>query len=183
MKTRKYLIGLFLIIAASTAFLITAVNVQNKRTHNRSALFNAAVIDDLKEVKMLIQQGASINQKVASVFGFTPLIGAIYHDSTNITYYLIDAGADVNLADDNNVTPLMWATSSGDEAVPLVRYLIAHGARLDVKDKYGITVFGYAQSEPPKPELIKVLEAARLTQENRGASNSPTGASNTQQKL
>lgn len=146
--------------AAVVISIIATVIIQGIHERNKYALFNAAEVGDLKQVKSLVQQGAPINQKLASSFGFTPLIGAIYHGCTDTAYYLIEAGADVNLPDNNGVTPLMWATSERDQGVPLVKFLIAHGARLDTKDKYGITVLGYAQAEPPVPQLVEVIKEA-----------------------
>jgi uncharacterized protein len=166
MNAKKYLIGWILMVAALAVFLTTAVMVQNRHAREKYALFNAARDGDLAKVKLLIQRGAPINLQVASSFGWTPLIGAIYQGQTNVVYYLVENGADVNLADKDGVTPLMWLTSSRDEGVPLVKYLIAHGANLDAKNKRGMTVFDYATGDPPAPRLIEALEAAKFQQKN-----------------
>ncbi len=139
------------------------------RNHNQYALFRVAESGDVRKVRLLVQQGAPVNQKSDSTFGFTPLIAAIYHNNTNVIYYLVDAGADVNLADNNDETPLMWSTTSGDEAVPVVNYLIKHGARLDARDRNGSTVFDYARSAPPKPKLLYDLKLYGESITNKGA--------------
>lgn len=49
---------------------------------------------------------------------------------------LVDHGADVNAASDRGETALHFAAQASDE---IVRYLAAHGAKLDAKDKQGRT--------------------------------------------
>jgi ankyrin repeat protein len=151
----------FLLLTVLIALISGSVVYQLDRGR-RNLLVVSAQSGDLDKVKILVQNGFSINQPMPSNFGFTPLIAAIYSGSTNVAYFLIDAGADVNLPSNDGTTPLMWAVQHGDSAVPLVQYLIRHGARIDIKDKDGITVLGYAESIPPKPALVKVLEEAEL---------------------
>jgi uncharacterized protein len=135
-----------------------------RRTAPSIQLLDAAERGDLPLVKSLIQQGVPINQRSSAKFGWTPLIGAIFQQQTNVVEYLVQSGANVNLPDNNGVTPLMWMTGWGDQGVSWVRFLIEHGARLDAKDKYGATASGYAKGDPPKPELIKILDAATAEQ-------------------
>jgi ankyrin repeat protein len=162
MMLRKYQIAVLVTVATLAALLTSTVIILNRRTQDRYALFNAAEAGDLERVKLLAQQGAPLNKTVATTFGFTPLIVAVFHNNTNIAYYLVNAGADVNLADKSGTTPLMWAIVRGDEALPLVNFLIAHGAKLDAIDKHGATALSYAHSDPPKPQLIDALRTAIL---------------------
>jgi len=120
--------------------------------------------DDVDKVKSLVQQGADINEHSRFLDAWTPLIMAVFADRTNMVHCLLEAGADPNMAGRDGKTPLIWA-AWGKHAVPLVKDLIAHGARLDAKDKDGATVFDYAQSAPPKPELLAALEEAKRKQE------------------
>jgi hypothetical protein len=172
--SRVFVLGMLMLLGVA---MISGIHQRSKY-----ALFNAAEHGDLNEVKFLVQHGVSINQTLASDFGFTPLIAAIYHDNTNVVYYLVDVGADINLADKNGVTPLMWLTGWGDSSVPLVKYLIAHGARLDAKDKHDTTVFDYAKSDPPKQKLIETLETAKLAQESKATDNETARTNNTPHK-
>lgn len=64
---------------------------------------------------------------------------------------LIEAGARVNVADSRGVTPLMAAAAKGD--ADLVRVLLQHGARLDLKDKKHRTAIDYAKTAEIKALL------------------------------
>ena len=134
-------------------------------------LIDAAGQGNLTRVKSLLQEGAPINQRHPFMFAWTPLIAATYHHQDDVIRYLVESGADVNLADSSGVTPLMWLTYDGDQAVPLVKFLIAHGANLDAKDRDGLTVLGHAQGDPPAPKLIATLEEALA---ERNISRPPT---------
>jgi ankyrin repeat protein len=182
MKTKVFLIVasvVVLLLLLAAAVTIVVVGIHNRKKY---ALFDAAEGNELNQAKMLIQQGAPINQKNANDFGFTPLIVAIYHDNTNTAYYLIDAGADVNLADNRGRTPLMWATDIGDDTVPFVKCLLAHGARLDAKDTDGNTALRYAQAGQPSPQLLALLQSAQVAQETKAASNPLVGTNAASQK-
>jgi ankyrin repeat protein len=174
-------IGLALLLAMLVVVLLAIIFLHRNYSEG-NPLLAAAETGDLVTVKTLIQQGAPINEASSSEFGWTPLIGAIFHNQTNVVHCLVESGADVNLADRNGVTPLMWLTSRGDDGVPLVKFLIAHGARLNAKDKDGITVLGYAQSDPLKPQLVEVLKAAILANENKATNNLATSTKNMPQK-
>jgi ankyrin repeat protein len=156
---KKHKIRLALIFTVSAVLLISAIALFRSPSNNVK-LLNAAESGDLETVKSLIKQGTSINN-LSTQFGSTPLIGAIYFDQTNIVEYLAEVGADVNLADNNSKTPLMWATGRGDEGIPMVNCLISHGANLDTKDKNSLTVFDYAKATPQAQKLIEVLETAK----------------------
>ena len=124
-------------------------------------LLDAAENGDLVAVKSLIGQGVRINQPSPVKFGWTPLIGAVFHNNTNIVQYLVESGADVNLPARDGETPLMFAISHGDDAFLLVQYLLDHGANLDARDNAGLSAFDYAQSTPPRPRIVAILNATR----------------------
>jgi ankyrin repeat protein len=63
----------------------------------------------------------------------------------------------------------MRLTYSGDEAVPIVEYLIAHGANVAAKDKDGNTVFSHAKAEASAPRLLEVLEQASQAQQTNSS--------------
>ena len=97
----------------------------------RNPLLNAAEEGDLKKVKLLLQQGRSINERDPKVkFGWTPLMAAIYQGNTNVAHFLIASGAGLDITDNTGDTALTLAMMRGDEALPLVEDLIAHGANV-----------------------------------------------------
>ena len=86
------------------------------------------------------------NPEAHSKSGATPLIVAAGHfgpDDATFLAELIDAGADVNTADEDGQTALMAAAERGH--VAKVRLLLAHGAKADAKDKVGRTALRYAR--------------------------------------
>src|SRR5215471_14659192 len=67
---------------------------------------------------------------------------------------LIDEGADVNGRQGDGTTPLHWATYKLD--AELVRALLAHGAKADVKNDYGASPLGEAVKAGNAP-LVEAL--------------------------
>ena len=69
---------------------------------------------------------------------------------------LIEAGADVNVQNDNGETALMW--SAWHNSNPEVIALINAGADVNLKDKDGKTAKDWAVQSNASPEIIKILE-------------------------
>jgi len=86
--------------------------------------------------------------------GQTALIAAILGKYKTLTPMLIDAGADVNAADDNNATPLYFAAERCTWT-EIVQSLLKHGAKADPKTKGGSTALQNA-------EWAKCTENAKL---------------------
>jgi uncharacterized protein len=90
-----------------------------------SPLMNA--VDNLDMVKLLIANGAEVNQR--NFRGATALMGAAASGSVSIVKYLLEKGADVNARDKDGTTALMAAedikspfrTSERDEIIQLLR--------------------------------------------------------------
>ena len=67
-----------------------------------------------------------------------------------------DLGMDVNAATTEGITPVICAIFKGTNDV--IRYLVAHGARLDVRDNEGRSVITWAEGiaantgQPPRPQ-------------------------------
>jgi ankyrin repeat protein len=113
-------------------------------------LLRAAKAGDLVGVRMLLANGADPN--LATKAGMTPLLAAAgvgsRSNDTRGRYkteaeaiesirMLLSAGADINAAEARGQTALHGAAFSGWNQ--LVQFLAEHGARLDAKDKRGIT--------------------------------------------
>jgi len=65
-------------------------------------------------------------------------------DNTTIEYMLTVAGNDVNKITHDGRTYMFWAAYKGNLA--MMRYLLDHGARMDVVDSHGYTVMNFAAS-------------------------------------
>ena len=75
------------------------------------ALHKAIKSRDYEETKELIEAGADVNFKLQ---GSTPLMEALTNNMTRCIPDMVRAGADVNIADRSDRTPLMYAAQEGD---------------------------------------------------------------------
>ncbi len=85
----------------------------------------SAVQGKLEAVKLFLAAGTPIDFAVSD--GRTALVSAVMYGHLEVAAFLVEAGADVNLADSNNATPLFHAAGKCD-GVDLVRALLAAGA-------------------------------------------------------
>ncbi len=128
----------------------------------------AAGSGDLAEVKRKIEQeGVDIHCRDPQ--GQTPLICAALEGRATVVKYLIDHGADVNLAagaKSDGESPLIAAAMSGK--VPVVKLLVEAGANLDYEPQgqKGHTALAYAKAE----RLKKVVEYLLEVQKAQGKS-------------
>jgi ankyrin repeat protein len=113
-------------------------------------LLRAAKAGDAGAMQALLAKGA--DPKIPTRFGITPLmaaagLGTKEEDTTarkkteaeaiSSIKLCLDAGVDVNTADNQGDTALHGAAQKGWDQV--VQFLVDHGAKLDVKDKRGRT--------------------------------------------
>ena len=107
--------------------------------HRLPPLYVACHHDCPRVVKALIEKAKSSGQLQAMLGagygGVWPLHVAVSQDSLEIISQLIEAGADVNLRDKNQKTPLIWAAMTGKFQV--IDYLLAHGADHYAKNMAG----------------------------------------------
>jgi ankyrin repeat protein len=105
--------------------LVTGGDVNLKDRHGATPLMYAAAVGSPEAVKMLLAAGA--DAKVKNAFDATPLVWA----ATNLdkVRLLVEAGADVNARSKQAMTPLLVAASTAG-SIEIVRFLIAHGAKL-----------------------------------------------------
>lgn len=91
--------------------------------------------------KLLLEAGASPD---AESEDGEPLVftAAREYGSTEILQMLLQYGTDVNASNKNNKTPVMVAAGSG--FLEKVKMLVEGGAKLNLVDNVGHTVFGYA---------------------------------------
>lgn len=147
----------------------------------RTPLMAAAEAGRIEVVEELIAAGADVN-KSSGLIGSprsTPLACAAIGPSAErdrVLKLLLDAGADVNQVGPDGRTALMHAVErdvgffgrTGDFALS-TRSLIAAGADLEIRDRYGLTAWGRAMSLASSIDLDEVAdqyeEIARLLEE------------------
>ncbi len=139
-------------------------------TAGATPFWRAAQSDDLAAMRLLVDHGA--NPWIASTHGDTPLMVAVglgwalnFSRSAPEAWmaaakYCIDLDADVNAADDKGYTALHGAAFRGDDQ--MIKFLVASGAKVDVKTKKGDTIADMANGpfhhSIPHPETVALLE-------------------------
>jgi ankyrin repeat protein len=102
-----------------------SVTAQDK--NRRSALILAAAGGHIKIVKMLLSSGADLNYKDSA--GLTALNWSAMRRKNAVASQLLKWHVDVNIHDNNGVTPVMYA--AGTDNIELLRLLAANGADLN----------------------------------------------------
>lgn len=127
------------------------------KTDGMTALMWAAQNGMTDVCLKLIEKEAKL-EEVNLEWGNTALIDAIKAWKSDTAVALINAGANVNAQDKNQLTALMWA---GIRGLPDVcKALINKGADPDAIDKWGKTAFGCAVQENKKDSGVILLRYA-----------------------
>lgn len=128
-----------------------------------SALDQAITMDQQSIVRLLLEAGAQVDSRNKSTTtggrGGTPLQCAAFWGRLEIAKMLIEFGADVNAKSDDNVTPLHEAVRLGN--VDIVKLLLEHRARFDIRDKFGDT----AVDRCKKVDSVKAEQMQKLFHE------------------
>ena len=159
-------------IARKLWFRPTSHNQQWISTVGSTAFWRAAQSADVPAMKLLVAHGA--DPKIASAAGTTPLMvasGLGFAGNFSQTApegwmpavkYCLELGLDINAADAQGYTALHGAAYVGDNE--LVKYLAAHGAKLDARTKLGWSVTDMANAPSLRssvpvahPETIALL--------------------------
>lgn len=104
-----------------------------------SELVNAAARGDVAYARLLISQGAEVDQR-GNPSG--PLFYAAYHGHAEMVRLLLESGADPDIRNSVNSTPLMGAAEQG--RTEAVRLLLAGGADALLENNYKMTARAYA---------------------------------------
>ena len=133
-----------------------------------TALQNATTFPDSRRVRMLLQAGSDPN--AFNTFGgmvkngpialthLTALMTAVPFGDQETIDCLLKAGAHVNETDSRMMTPLMLAIATDHAQPATVRRLIAAGANIQAKDKYGDSTLDWARKYS-NPEIVSLLLA------------------------
>ena len=134
------------------------INVNQSGLNGYTALAYASAYDHLEILEILLKTDyIDINKPTTD--GHTPLT-LIFNSNTNAKMFekLLEAGADVNQASHQGLTPLIYACYYGDSL--LTQKLLEAGADIDHANSFGWTPIKYA-SEFGYPEIVKMLLQAK----------------------
>ena len=144
----------------------------------QTPFLRAALSADTATMRLLVAHGADPN--IPTLAGTTPLMAAAgvnwavaqtYTESKDAQLQAVklclELGADVNAANSMGLTAIIGAANRASNDI--IRFLVEHGGRLDIKDREGRTpirwaegVFLAAVGAERKPETIALLEKLSL---------------------
>lgn len=122
--------------------------------YSESALFLASYYGLKQIVDLLLENGADIN-KPRGRDNYSPLFYVCKEGQKEIAEFLLERGADPNYGPSGK-TPLMVVIEKG--YVSIVRLLLKFGAKVNISDRDGLTVFNYARNSN-NPEIIRIIES------------------------
>lgn len=133
-------------------------------------LLNYAGKGDLEVVKYIIEKYRIEPNRPRTENGGTALYQAARNGYSDIVAYLLNKGADPNIANNSNVTPLIAAASNGHEEV--VKLLVEKGADPNIIDSYGDSSH-LAAAQRDHWEIVKLLIAkgANIHQQTKQKEN------------
>ena len=115
------------------------VEINGPDSFGYTALHHAVSNGFLEHAEVLVQHGANV--VAGGMKRLTPLHCAAYTGRPEVVRLLAPI-ANVNKLDNSARTPLHWAAERGYFEV--TRELLAHGARVNIEDMYGMTPLKYA---------------------------------------
>jgi len=118
------------------------------------ALGLAAFFGQVAAARWLSVHGSQVNMPSRNAMRVMPLHSAVAARNVEIARALIDHGADVNAAQNDDFTPLMAAAQNGQ--LEMIELLLAHGARPDVKRANGQSATDFAR-EGGHSEAVELL--------------------------
>lgn len=102
------------------------------------ALVKAAEKGNLKIVKLLLESGVDINEKLCDREE-NPLMKTAAFGKIEVIKYLLEKGADITARDDRGNTALLYAASMGEDEA--VKALLYHGAHINEKNNLNWNAF------------------------------------------
>lgn len=118
---------------------------------------SAAEAGDLYLLQSLQQQGMSLDYHDPRKFMWTPLIAAVYAGQSNVVAYLLKQNVDIEARDAHGRTALMWAVDVADTNFSIIRLLLAAGAKTNVTNDFGQTIFDAIEAKREKERLLRIL--------------------------
>jgi uncharacterized protein len=130
--------------------------ITEEKTIYQNGIFEALKSDDLESFKEIIRKNI-VDINSLNTNGNSLLIDSIILGSSKIRDYLLEKGANIDLANSEGFTPLMMATSINQ--IQTVQILINKGAILDKKNEFGDTALHIAIKKEYENIAIILIEA------------------------
>lgn len=84
-------------------------------------------------------------------------MAAVYSGQSSIVAYLLKQNVDIEARDAHGKTALMWAVDVADTNFSIVELLLTAGAKTNVTNDLGQTVFDAVGAKPEKERLLRIL--------------------------
>lgn len=121
------------------------INTSNKKRKppENNLLFKATLLNDSAEVAIRLDNKDDPNS-TTSEFKISPLHFAVLRQNTRIIKLILSNGGNINILDNNNYTPLMYAVLLGSEAISIM--LLSYKAIPSIRNKMGKKAKDYCAS-------------------------------------
>ena len=106
-------------------------------------LHDAAFAGRQDLLEQFLAKGKDINKKQG--VGWTPLLAAVAQGYPKMVKFMLEHGANPDIANLKKITPLMFASRYGN--LGIAKLLIDFGAKLDLQDIFGETALAVAVRE------------------------------------
>jgi ankyrin repeat protein len=155
--------ALLALLGGVAYYAMQALDTEQRDSHGRTQLIQAAEAGDMDAVQRLLRRGAEVD--ACDDCRWTAMMKAANNGHTAIVQLLLEHGADVNAQDKGGYTALMVAAANG--YVDTVQLLLARGAHVDVQDQgMGWSALIWAAKEG-EAEVVRQLLAAGAQRELR----------------
>jgi ankyrin repeat protein len=121
-----------------------------------TALMMAMQGENKEAFRLLLDSGADVN--VTSRAGWNGLTATII-DDPGLFRAVLDRLRDVNQADADGITPLIWTVYNEHDHPEFVQALLDRGAKVNVKSKDGNTVLAWARRKGNTASVALLLKA------------------------
>ncbi|GFO50516.1 L-asparaginase [Plakobranchus ocellatus] len=130
------------------------VSVHDRDSHKKTCLYEAVLGRHLEIIRLLVQTGALLSLSPIEL-AVKMCCAAAENDVEGIEAWIL-AGVDPNCQDYDKRTPLHVAVTL--ECIDVSKFLVAHGAKSDMKDVFGLTPYSIALSLN-QTEVLNVMSA------------------------
>jgi hypothetical protein len=107
-------------------------------------LLDVSLTDKAYAIEAILNAGADIEYCDKGSYDWTALMYAVGYGQLNVVKALIDFGANVNVSNENGLTPLMIAVQRGKKN--MIKTLIDAGADVNARDSYGYSILHITNS-------------------------------------